>query len=163
MSKDLNKVMIIGRLGADPELRFTPQGSPVTTFRVASGRQWKDADSTTHEETEWFRVVVWNKLAEVCNDQLTKGSRVYIEGRVQTRKWQDQAGRDRYTTEVIVSEVIMLEGRRDNASAESHDQANEAETMAPRETVPLPAPALSGDDANRRLPAVSRTRAPRRV
>jgi single-strand DNA-binding protein len=163
VSKDLNKVMIIGRLGADPELRFTPQGSPVTTFRVASGRQWKNADSTTHEETEWFRVVVWNKLAEVCNDQLRKGSRVYIEGRVQTRKWQNQAGQDRYTTEVIVSEVIMLEGRRDNASAESYNQANEAETMAPRETVPMPAPASSGDDANRRSPAVSRTRAPRRA
>jgi single stranded DNA-binding protein len=81
VSKDLNKVMIIGRLGADPELRYTPQGTAVTTFRVASGRQWKDADGTTHEDVEWFRVVCWNKLAEVCNTYLPMGCRVYVEGR----------------------------------------------------------------------------------
>ncbi|HEY3232927.1 MAG TPA: single-stranded DNA-binding protein, partial [Roseiflexaceae bacterium] len=79
MSKDLNKVMITGRLGADPEMRYTAQGSAVTTFRVAAGRSWKDADGTSHDETEWFRIVSWNKLAEVCNEYLQKGDRVYIE------------------------------------------------------------------------------------
>ena len=131
MSKDLNKVMIIGRLGADPELRFTPQGTPVTTFRVASGRQWRDADGTTHEDTEWFRVVVWNKLAELCHETLTKGSRIYIEGRVQTRTWQDQAGQDRYITEVIVSEVILLDARKPDVTAQSDDAEDNAETSAP--------------------------------
>jgi single-strand DNA-binding protein len=131
MSKDLNKVLIIGHLGADPELRFTPQGTPVTTFRVASGRTWKDADSTAHEDTEWFRVVVWNKLAEVCNTHLAKGSRVYIEGRVQTRKWQDQAGQDRYTTEVIVSDVIMLDGRKPDIPTESANPEEDAEAITP--------------------------------
>jgi single-strand DNA-binding protein len=131
MSKDLNKVMIIGRLGADPEMRFTPQGTPVTTFRVASGRSWKDAGGATHEETEWFRVVAWNKLAEVCNTYLTKGARVYIEGRLQTRKWQDrETGQDRFTTEVIAGDMVMLEGRKADTSTESFDPAEEPETAA---------------------------------
>jgi single-strand DNA-binding protein len=84
MARDLNKVMIIGRLGADPEMRYTPSGSPVTTLRVAAGRQWRDANGESREETEWFSVIAWNKLAEICNQYLTKGSRVYLEGRIQT-------------------------------------------------------------------------------
>jgi single-strand DNA-binding protein len=112
MSKDLNKIMITGHLGADPEMRFTPQGTPVTTFRVAAGRTWKDAGGAQHSETEWFRVVAWNKLAEVCNEYLQKGDRVYIEGRVQTRTWQDKDGQDRATTEIVASDMIMLASKR---------------------------------------------------
>jgi single-strand DNA-binding protein len=126
MAKDLNKVMIIGRLGKDPEMRYTASGSPVTTFSVAAGRQWKDGNGDTREETEWFTVVTWNKLAEICNDLLRKASRVYIEGRLQTRQWQDQEGQTRYRTEVIASDMIMLDnkGSRDSAHAsyDSFDQ-----------------------------------------
>lgn len=112
MAKDLNKVMVIGRLGTDPELRYTPSGSPVTTFRVASGRQWTDPGGERREETEWFSIVTWNKLAEICKQYLGKGSRVYVEGRIQTRSWEDaQSGQTRYKTEVIASDMIILDGR----------------------------------------------------
>jgi single-strand DNA-binding protein len=113
MSKELNKVQLTGRLGADPEMRFTPQGHAVTTFRVASNRSWRSADGESHEDTEWFRVVAWNKLAEVCNQYLAKGARVYVEGRLQTRQWQEQDGQTRYSTEVIANDMIMLDSRRD--------------------------------------------------
>ena len=116
MSKDLNKVQITGRLGADPEMRFTSQGHAVTTFRVASNRSWRTSEGEAHEDTEWFRIVAWNKLAEICNKWLAKGSRVYVEGRLQTRQWQDQDGQTRYTTEVIANDMIILDTRRDAAS-----------------------------------------------
>ena len=112
MAKDLNKVMIIGRLGKDPEMRYTPGGSPVTTFSVAAGRQWKDGSGEAREETEWFNVVTWNKLAEICNEHLRKASRVYIEGRIRTRKWQDKDGQERYTTEIEAEEMKMLGSRQ---------------------------------------------------
>ena len=119
MAKDLNKVMIIGRLGKDPEMRYTTTGAPVTNFTVAAGRQWKDPNGETRDETEWFQVVVWNKLAEICNQYLTKGSRVYIEGRLQTRSWDDQAsGEKRYRTEVVASDMIILD-RQDQAPPRS--------------------------------------------
>jgi single-strand DNA-binding protein len=113
MAKELNKVQLTGRLGADPEMRFTPQGHAVTTFRVASNRSWRSADGEAHEDTEWFRVVAWNKLAEICNQFLVKGARVYVEGRLQTRQWQDQEGQTRSSTEVIANDMIMLDTRRD--------------------------------------------------
>lgn len=122
MAKDLNKVMIIGRLGSDPEMRYTPNGNAVTTFRVASGRQWRDSNGENREETEWFSIVVWSKLAEICNQYLTKGSRVYLEGRLQTRSWDDpQSGEKRYRTEVIAAEVIILDSKG-NREAASGDQ-----------------------------------------
>ena len=92
MAKDLNKVMLTGYLGADPEMRYTPQGSAVTTFRVASGRTWKSADGTQHDDTEWFRIVAWDKLGEICNQYLTKGRQIYIEG-------TSPSGGERPTTE----------------------------------------------------------------
>lgn len=123
MAKDLNKVLIIGRLGKDPEIRYTPGGSPVTTFSMASGRQWKDGNGGTHEETEWFNVVTWNKLAEICHEHLHKASRVYIEGRLQTRQWQDGDGQPHSRTEVIASDMILLDGRgsRDHSHHDDHD------------------------------------------
>ncbi|NCC34624.1 MAG: single-stranded DNA-binding protein [Chloroflexia bacterium] len=122
MARDLNKVMIIGRLGGDPEMRFTPSGSPVTTFRVAVGRQWRDSNGDTHEETEWFSVVAWNKLAETCNQYLNKGARVYLEGRLQTRSWEDQqSGQTRYKTELIANDMIMLDSREGRAHRESDE------------------------------------------
>jgi single-strand DNA-binding protein len=113
MAKDLNKMQLTGRLGADPELRYTAQGNAVTTFRVASNRRWTASDGTQHEETEWFRVVAWNKLGEVCARYLAKGARVYVEGRIQTRSWEDQDGQKRATTEVVAIDMIILDSRRE--------------------------------------------------
>jgi single-strand DNA-binding protein len=118
MAKDLNKVMIIGRLGTDPDMRHTASGSPVATFRVAVSRQWRDSSGETREETEWFNIVTWNKLAEICNQYLGKNVRVYIEGRLQTRSWEDQqSGQTRYKTEVVANDMIILDSRaaRDQA------------------------------------------------
>ena len=134
MAKDLNKVMLTGHLGADPEMRYTPQGSAVTTFRVASGRSWKSSDGTQHDDTEWFRIVAWDKLGEICNQYLTKGTRVYVEGRLQTRKWQDQNGQDRYSTEVIASDMIILSSKQDrpSAGAPDYDAPLDEEAPAPK-------------------------------
>lgn len=134
MARDLNKVMIIGRLGRDPEMRYTPGGSPVTTFSVATSRQWKDGSDNTREETEWFNVVAWNKLAEICKDHLRKTSRVYIEGRLQTRQWQDQEGQNHYRTEVIASDMIILDSRgaRENATFDDYEQRAPLRGDAPR-------------------------------
>ena len=122
MARDLNKVMLIGRLGADPELRYTANGSPVTTFRLATGRQWRDQNGETRDETEWFNIVAWNKLAEICSQYLTRGARVYIEGRLQTRSWDDQqSGQQRYRTEVIVSDMILLDSREGRGAPRDDD------------------------------------------
>lgn len=112
MTKDLNKVLLIGRLGTEPEIRYTSGGSPVTTFRVATCRQWKDGNGELREETEWFSIVTWNKLAEICNQHLNKNARVYLEGRLQTRSWEDQqSGQIRYKTEVVANDMIILDSR----------------------------------------------------
>ncbi len=107
----VNKVILIGNLGRDPELRYTQAGTPVAQLNVATSRRWKGQDGQMQEQTEWHRVVVWSKLAELCNEYLSKGSKVYIEGRLQTRKWTDQNGNDRYTTEVVAQDVQFLTPR----------------------------------------------------
>jgi single-strand DNA-binding protein len=108
MARDLNKVQITGRLGADPTLRHTAHGSAISTFRVASNRSWRSAAGIAHEETEWFRIVAWDQLADLCQRSLAKGAHIYIEGRIQTRQWAEADGRQRSTTEVIASEIILL-------------------------------------------------------
>jgi single-strand DNA-binding protein len=110
----LNKCMIIGNLGADPEMRYTANGNAVTTFRVATSRSYNGNDGERHEETEWFSVVTWNRLAETCAQYLTKGRQVYVEGRMQTRSWDGQDGVKRYRTELIAEEVRFLGQRGDN-------------------------------------------------
>ena len=108
----LNKVHLIGNLGRDPEVRYTPNGSAVCNVSVATTRQWKNKDSgERQEETEWHRVVFYDRLAEIAGEYLKKGRSVYVEGRLKTRKWQDKDGRDQYTTEVIATEMQMLGGR----------------------------------------------------
>lgn len=107
----INKAILIGNLGADPEIRYTQSGTPVATFNIATTRRWKDKEGQQQEETEWHRIVAWTRLAEICGEYLNKGSRVYIEGRLQTRKWQDQNGNDRYTTEIVAQEMKMLTPR----------------------------------------------------
>lgn len=109
----LNKCMVIGHLGADPEMKYLANGSAVTNFRVATSRSWKNDAGERQEETEWFRVVTWNRLAEICAQYLTKGRLVYVEGRMQTRSWDDQQGQKRYSTELIAQEVKFLGGGRD--------------------------------------------------
>lgn len=112
MSRGLNKVMIVGHLGRDPEMRYTPSGRPVTTFSVATNRSWTTSDGEKRTETEWFNVVAWNKLAEICNQYLVKGQQVYIEGRLQTRRWEDSNGTRHTSVEVVANEMIMLGERR---------------------------------------------------
>ena len=110
---NLNKCMIIGRLGADPEMRYTANGSAVTNFNVATSRQYTTADGERRDETEWFSVVTWNRLAEICSQYLAKGREVYVDGRMQTRSWEGQDGQRRYKTELIAENVQFLGGRQD--------------------------------------------------
>jgi single-strand DNA-binding protein len=121
MSRGLNKVMIIGRLGRDPEMRYTPSMRPVTNFSMATTRSWKTSEGERREETEWFNVVAWGSLAEICNEYLTKGQQVYIEGRLQTRRWEDDDGNKRSTVEVVAKEMIML-GDRKKKTDEGDDE-----------------------------------------
>ena len=107
----LNKVMIIGNLGRDPEMRFTANGDAVANFSVAATRRYTTRDGEQREQTEWFRVVCWRRLAEIAGQYLQKGRQVYIEGRLETRQWEDRDGNTRYTTEVIANEMVMLGSR----------------------------------------------------
>ena len=110
MAGGLNKVMIIGNVGRDPEMRYTPSGSAVTSFSVAVTRRWMTPDNQPRDETEWFNVVAWDKLAETCNQFLSKGRLVYVEGHLQTRSWE-QDGQKRYKTEVVAREMIILDSK----------------------------------------------------
>ena len=112
MSRGLNKVMVIGNMGRDPEMRHTPSGKPVTSFSLASSRSWTAPDGERREETEWFNVVAWGGLAEICNQKLAKSQQVYVEGRLQTRSWEDDNGQRHFRTEVVASDMIIL-GPRD--------------------------------------------------
>ncbi len=104
----VNKVILIGNLGSDPELRSTQSGTSVATLSVATSRKWKNKDGQMQDETEWHRVIVWAQSAEFCANYLSKGSKIFVEGRLQTRKWQDQSGNDKYTTEIIATTVQNL-------------------------------------------------------
>ena len=107
----VNKVILIGNLGRDPEIRYTQGGEPIANFSLATTEKWTDKSGQKQEATEWHRVVVWGKQAEICGQYLTKGRQVYIEGSIRTRQWQDQQGQKRYTTEIVARNVQMLGGR----------------------------------------------------
>ena len=111
MARGINKVILIGNVGADPELRYTPSGAAVTNFNVATNESWTDKSGERQDQTEWHRIVAWSRLAEICNQYLRKGSKVYVEGRLQTRSWDDQAGQKRYSTEIVVNDMQMLDSR----------------------------------------------------
>ena len=112
MARGVNKVILVGNLGADPETRYTASGSAITNIRIATSESWKDKQTGENQErTEWHRVVFFNRLAEIAGEYLRKGSQVYIEGALRTRKWQDQSGQDRYSTEVVANEMQMLGSR----------------------------------------------------
>lgn len=120
MARGVNKVILIGNLGGDPEVRYTPNGGAVANVTIATSEAWKDKQTgENHDRTEWHRVVFFNRLAEICGEYLRKGSKVYVEGRLQTRKWQDKNGQERYTTEIIASEMQMLDSRSAGASSSS--------------------------------------------
>ncbi|MEW6502248.1 MAG: single-stranded DNA-binding protein [Thermodesulfobacteriota bacterium] len=107
----VNKVILIGNLGADPEVRYSQSGTAIASFRIATTEVWKKQDGSKEEQTEWHRIVAFGRLAEICGEYLAKGSKVYVEGRLQTRKWQDKEGQDRYTTEIVAREMKMLSTR----------------------------------------------------
>ena len=135
MSRGLNKVQIIGHMGRDPEMRYTPSGRPVTTFTVAVSRSWNTADGERHNETEWFNIVAWGNLAEICKQYLNKGQQVYIEGRLQTRRWDDKEGTKHTSVEVVANEMMMLGERRDhnNQPQQPSEAAAEENNIAPNE------------------------------
>jgi single-strand DNA-binding protein len=129
MSRGLNKVMIIGHLGRDPEMRYTPSGRPVTNFSVATSRSWNTADGERRTETEWFSIVAWGNLAEICNQYLVKGQQVYVEGRLQSRSWEDNDGKRHTAVEIVANEMIMLE--KPNSSNEQLDETKADEDEFP--------------------------------
>jgi len=112
MAKSLNRAMLIGNLGRDPELRYTPAGVAVASFTIATNESWKDQDGNLQERTEWHNIVAWRKLAEICGEYLKKGKKIYVEGKIQTRSYDDKnTGAKRYITEIVADNIIMLDGR----------------------------------------------------
>ena len=140
MARGINKVILIGNLGNDPETRYLPSGGAVTNITVATSESWKDKQTGQQQDrTEWHRVVFFNKLAEIAGEYLRKGAKVYIEGSLRTRKWQDQGGQDRYTTEIVANEMQMLDSRGAGGSANAgydsappRGQYSEGQKSAPR-------------------------------
>lgn len=132
MARGINKVILIGRLGADPETRYMPSGGAVTNLRLATSESWRDRETGEQQErTEWHNVAMFGRLAEIAAEYLRKGSQVYVEGRLRTRKWQDRDGNDRYTTEVIANEMQMLGGRGGAGAPAQSQAAAPASAVAP--------------------------------
>jgi single-strand DNA-binding protein len=123
MARGINKVILIGNLGNDPDIRYLPNGNPVATLSIATGESWKDKTTgKTEERTEWHRVVCFNRLAEIIGEYTKKGSKIYIEGSLRTRKWQDKQGQDRYTTEVVAQEMQLLDAKSSSQSGGYPDE-----------------------------------------
>lgn len=157
-SRSLNKVQLIGNLTRDPELRYTPQGTAVCTFGLATNRSWVTDTSEKREETEFHRIVAWNKLAELCSQLLFKGRKVYVEGRLQTRTWTGQDGGQRQTTEIVIEEMIILDSRQAVPDSGVHVEEAVAPTeeaiptvipVIEPEPVVAPAVAVSDDDSDK--------------
>ncbi|MEE9223010.1 MAG: single-stranded DNA-binding protein [Nitrosomonadaceae bacterium] len=161
MARGINKVILIGNLGNDPETRYMPSGGAVTNITVATSETWKDKQTgQAQERTEWHRVVFFNKLAEIAGQYLRKGSKVYIEGSLRTRKWQDQSGQDKYTTEIVSNEMQMLDSRSQGGQqgggypdqGYSQAPAQQAPRPASRQSAPQQAPAGGFDDFDDDIP-----------
>ena len=147
MARGVNKVILIGNLGADPEVRYSASGSAVTNARLATTDQWKDRQSGEQQErTEWHRLVFFSRLAEIAGEYLKKGSKVYVEGRLQTRKWQGQDGQDRYTTEIVVNDMQMLDGPGGGMGGGAGSSAGMNQAPASQQPEPQTAPADDFDD-----------------
>ncbi len=157
MARGINKVIIIGNLGNDPEVRFMPSGGAVANLSVATSESWKDKQTgEQHDRTEWHRIVLYNRLAEISGEYLRKGSKIYIEGSLRTRKWQDKSGQERYTTEIIANEMQMLDSRgagSSNAATEtaSGETENFASTSSNSKSTAT-APAASSSDFDDDIP-----------
>src|SRR5688572_22262742 len=130
MAGGVNKAILVGNLGADPEVRFTPGGQAVANFRIATSESWNDKNGQKQERTEWHRIVVWGKLAELCGEYLKKGRQCYVEGRLQTREWTDKENKKNYTTEVVANQVTFL-GGRDGAGAGSSRGTSRGDDFGP--------------------------------
>ena len=137
----VNKVFLIGRLGQDPEVKFTQSGTAVVNFSLATSETWKDKDSgEKNEKTEWHKVVAWRRLAEICGEYLHKGSQVYIEGKLQTRSWEDQDGNKRWTTEVVANQMTMLGSKGDVSDRQDpspQNQQSSQEDTFPEDEIPF--------------------------
>jgi len=147
MARGINKVILVGNLGADPDTRYMPSGKAVTNIRIATSDSWKDKQTgDTQERTEWHSVVLFDKLGEIAAEYLRKGSQVYIEGSLKTRKWQDKEGKDRYTTEIVARDMQMLGGR--GGAAGGGGGSGGGESRAPRSAAPMEdrAPAPAGEE-----------------
>lgn len=140
----VNKVLLIGRLGNNPEIRYTPSGAAVANFNIATNESWNDKNGQKQERTEWHRIVVWGKLAQLCGEYLAKGRQVYIEGRLQTRQWQDKEGQTKYTTEVIANTVQFL-GAGNGAGRVADEAAPQASAGASA-NVAMEAPSFTEED-----------------
>lgn len=148
MAKDINKVQLMGNIGRDPEMRFLPNGTPVTTMSLATNRQWKDDEGKEQGDTQWHNLVFWNRLAEIAYQYVEKGARLMVEGRLQTRSWEDrETGERRYKTEIVVSDMWMLGSR--SSGAGSREDAPEEPASAPRRR----APAYDQDEKSEKAPA----------
>ena len=150
MARGINKVILIGNLGNDPETRYTQSGSAVTNISLATSETWKDKQTgQPQERTEWHRVVFFNRLAEIAGEYLRKGSKVYVEGSLRTRKWQDQGGQDRYTTEIVANEMQMLDSRGAGQGSPYPDEAYQPQPAAAMGgSQPAPAPAGGGQPSS---------------
>jgi single-strand DNA-binding protein len=149
MARGINKVILIGNLGQDPETRYMPSGSAVTNLRIATTESFKDKETGDRQErTEWHSVAMFGKLAEISAEYLKKGSQVYIEGRLRTRKWQDKEGKDRYTTEIVADEMQMLGGRGGAGMGGGAGEAPARPATARGGARPAPAPAGGGEPAD---------------
>ena len=157
MARGINKVILIGNLGNDPETRYTQSGSAVTNLSLATSETWKDKQTgQPQERTEWHRVVFFNRLAEIAGEYLRKGSKVYIEGSLRTRKWQDQSGQDRYTTEIVANEMQMLDSRGGGqASPYPDENFSQSAPMGGGGAAAAPAPAPQGGPAAQAAPPAS--------
>ncbi len=143
MARGVNKAILIGNLGADPDTRYMPSGSAVTNCRIATTEAWKDRETGDQQErTEWHNIVFFGRLAEIAGEYLRKGSQVYIEGRLRTRKWQDREGNDRWTTEINADQMQML-GGRPGAGAPAATPSSRSEAPEPAPAAPAPAPAAA--------------------
>ena len=145
-SRGINKVILVGHLGQDPEVKFTASQQAVCNISIATSESWTDKTSGDKQErTEWHRVVLFRRLAEIAGEYLRKGSQIYIEGRLQTRKWQDQNGGDRYTTEIVANDMQMLGGRGGSAGMDAPGTDDQGFSAAQPASTPKPAPAMSDD------------------
>jgi single-strand DNA-binding protein len=133
----VNKAVLIGRLGKDPEVRYTPDGLMITSFNLATDEQWKDKSGQKVQKTEWHRIVTFGKLAEICGNYLTKGKMIFVEGRIQTRTWEDKEGVKRYTTEIVASDMKMLDSKGQGRGAESPVEEQFPAGAIPEEDVPF--------------------------